>query len=1246
MAATNEDTTPAVAQPLWDSFHVLSLSNPLQTCCLPAGIDIILQQDLPASDVRPRTFTIILTEGDGTKVYASCLTVYDTIQADLCARHEELQGGRALKALCLLSHEPYMASSLQMLREIYSMAFIQGCLQPLPEVISGLLSVPKPQPGSSKVCIELGQRQLLLCPPLPVGPPPGELSLQPLVESLRPDCLVGLFAAVLLEHRVLLRSQHHWLLTAVAEGLVRLLHPFKYQHVYIPVIPQGLADYLEAPTPFLMGIQSSQYVEPRVLETLVVADLDADVLSYAKDDSLMQRCLNHPYMQRLLDRIRHSDSALLQQIVQGLPFLSFVADNSSAANSGGWYHASLQALQACREAEEQLQAAVDVGRRTWQASHSTKDGGFRYYSFPPLVVLDTSGSEESCSTSRVKRRMNTMRARRASVGKRRAVSELMGQLDMRRTKSGQISINTDSSSPWLHSPTEPLLPPPAAAVTATSTTYLSAAAAAAPYGLGLQAMPKLSTSGSGSVCSLTQQYSIEADLVRRQTGVLVQLMQPLEAKIASGSNSIEGSQQWTVDDLQSAKLLLCVQTGGNGWFLLSRMKEIVSGGGASAHLGTNTASESNPGTPTNNQHNLVNSGKQASHQAADSSSFSRGSDENLQAVADAAVLLPAKGGSCTGRAASSTSGSCRSKQQQSDIDASKSHVTYSISGMSGGDGTCYALEQTQLPSLQASPAAAGPASTMAPAALGRTGVLGSPEEPDAMRPAHQSVGRGGLLDRCTAVDYQAAASLVGSGMEDNRAASHAAAEETNNIDGRASCCRKHCVSSGAYNVLAGMMNSILEVAAYQEDFRVVLAVLEMSCLVFYQPSAAAGCLQPLLTALSGNPVVYTDWFWGGTFSLAVSSTYLHGQEFQEMKDVVVTCLAQFAQYVAGVGISGAPAWMLLMRLSTEFTTHLGLLDPPVLLRLRTTLADQVTRTNSGHMRPAAVLSLTSLTASSPTSSDRSKVGSTRLAMPVVKLWQDGSIVAVGNVHQQSMWVVDLGANAVKVELTDVGAFDRSTTQQGRGVLGLTVHEQGVLAAAGCRDGSCIVWDMRQPSVPLAVCSGHLGPARHIRFLPTASSSSGQPMLLSGSDDWTARLWDASSGKCQAACVGHAGAVTAVQVAQSRAGTRLVTGAADGTVGVWDQQGELHSLVQQHWAPVKLLAQGLDSLVSGALDKTCHIWSVPDVLSCSQQQPPRLLASQPRPAVVCSMAYDPVSEVLCSGHRDGLVSVWNCSINAV
>lgn len=44
------------------------------------------------------------------------------------------------------------------------------------------------------------------------------------------------------------QSRHHWLLTVAAEGVVRLLYPLRWQHVYIPVMPSSLADYVEVST--------------------------------------------------------------------------------------------------------------------------------------------------------------------------------------------------------------------------------------------------------------------------------------------------------------------------------------------------------------------------------------------------------------------------------------------------------------------------------------------------------------------------------------------------------------------------------------------------------------------------------------------------------------------------------------------------------------------------------------------------------------------------------------------------------------------------------------------------------------------------------------------------------------------------------------------------------------------------------------------------------------------------------------
>lgn len=123
----------------------------------------------------------------------------------------------------------------------------------------------------------------------------------------------------------------------------------------------------------------------------------------------------------------------------------------------------------------------------------------------------------------------------------------------------------------------------------------------------------------------------------------------------------------------------------------------------------------------------------------------------------------------------------------------------------------------------------------------------------------------------------------------------------------------------------------------------------------------------------------------------------------------------------------------------------------------------------------------------------------------------------------------------------------------------------------------------QPAVTLATCLAHQGPVQHVTFAPTCiatpTAQSG-PLLITTSDDWTVGLWDASNGSSKATCIGHAAAVTALQLVQGSSATRLVTGAADGSVGVWGVGGEVYSLSQPHAAPVQLLAATSDAIITG------------------------------------------------------------------
>jgi WD40 repeat protein len=72
--------------------------------------------------------------------------------------------------------------------------------------------------------------------------------------------------------------------------------------------------------------------------------------------------------------------------------------------------------------------------------------------------------------------------------------------------------------------------------------------------------------------------------------------------------------------------------------------------------------------------------------------------------------------------------------------------------------------------------------------------------------------------------------------------------------------------------------------------------------------------------------------------------------------------------------------------------------------------------------------------------------------------------------------------------------------------------------------------------------GHRGTVGAVAFTPDST------VLVSGSGDKTARLWDARSGKLLQTLEGHPGSVNAV--ALSADGRLLATAGEDGTVRLW------------------------------------------------------------------------------------------------
>lgn len=125
----------------------------------------------------------------------------------------------------------------------------------------------------------------IVMPPAYCFPFTDKLCFESLLNSLSPRNIVKVVAALLQEQRILLVSSQMDTLTLCAEAFVSLLYPFKWMHPLVPLLPTQLIEYLEAPTPYLMGVTSQVYDTDECMaatDGVVVVQLDYDKVMVPK----------------------------------------------------------------------------------------------------------------------------------------------------------------------------------------------------------------------------------------------------------------------------------------------------------------------------------------------------------------------------------------------------------------------------------------------------------------------------------------------------------------------------------------------------------------------------------------------------------------------------------------------------------------------------------------------------------------------------------------------------------------------------------------------------------------------------------------------------------------------------------------------------------------------------------------------------------------------------------------------------
>ncbi|KAJ8299543.1 hypothetical protein KUTeg_023603 [Tegillarca granosa] len=274
--------------------------------CFPDALDFDVKSASPAA--KSESYSFVLTNEDGERVYGYCrrfvVLLYLVFRQHML-RSKPIRTPAGLpEVVCIIS--PVNASNMYnyLLDEIEKHRQVN--LETAQELIAAAFGRPLPNPGNvvhvrtlvrtyigiglipficfcsldylSNSC-SIAQRYYSMDEEGEMGTIFLKRSLDSRVDNVNCDFLLKLgydklmkiFSCILLERSVLFCAKHLSTLSQTVHALTSLLYPFHWQHTYIPVLPESMIDIVCSPTPFLIGILTSNLpqVEKLPVEEIV-----------------------------------------------------------------------------------------------------------------------------------------------------------------------------------------------------------------------------------------------------------------------------------------------------------------------------------------------------------------------------------------------------------------------------------------------------------------------------------------------------------------------------------------------------------------------------------------------------------------------------------------------------------------------------------------------------------------------------------------------------------------------------------------------------------------------------------------------------------------------------------------------------------------------------------------------------------------------------------------------------------------
>ncbi|KAK6739280.1 hypothetical protein RB195_020994 [Necator americanus] len=189
------------------------------------------------------------------------------------------------KTLCLITRLPLVCSTMTILRTLHEILTAGSQPElPLESYIYWILNeIPLPLPGTTLKVTMLDSTILVQRPgsrELPIF----DDSLGAMFQYISVEKFLRLFTCFLLEHQILICSKEYSRLMCVSEALCALAFPFRWQMVYVPILPYSQLKFVEAPVPYIMGWCYEESVPDFLFQSNVcVLDIDTGRTEFPED---------------------------------------------------------------------------------------------------------------------------------------------------------------------------------------------------------------------------------------------------------------------------------------------------------------------------------------------------------------------------------------------------------------------------------------------------------------------------------------------------------------------------------------------------------------------------------------------------------------------------------------------------------------------------------------------------------------------------------------------------------------------------------------------------------------------------------------------------------------------------------------------------------------------------------------------------------------------------------------------------